>query len=139
MIKNNVCFNKIKELEKELSSKSIEQTPVKYNNKESSNKLQLKKMQSEKIENKINTASKNDSDKNPLGNIEKLNKIKTFNPQRKDRFGNMIEHGGKQKVTFIDRVTKNNFTEVVKVENFKKYNKMEQPSSNPGYNCCILF
>ena len=51
----------------------------------------------------------------------------------------MIIHGGKQKVTFIDRVSNNNFTEVVKVENFKKYNKMEQPSSNAGYNCCILF
>ena len=58
--------------------------------------------------------------------------------KRSDRFGNLIIHGGKQKVTFIDRVTKNNFTEVVKVENFKEYNKMEEPSSNRGNGCCLL-
>ena len=63
---------------------------------------------------------------------------KNFNIQRKDRFGNMIIHGGNHKVTFIDKVTKKNFTEVVKIENFKQYNKMEESSNNKGNNCCLL-
>ena len=69
----------------------------------------------------------------------KISKTKTFNKDRRtDRFGNIIIHGGKQKVTFIDRVTKNNFTEVVKVENYKEYNKMEEPTNNHGNGCCLL-
>ena len=69
----------------------------------------------------------------------KISKTKTFNKDRRtDRFGNIIIHGGKQKVTFIDRVTKNNFTEVVKVENYKEYNKMEETNDNHGNGCCIL-
>ena len=50
----------------------------------------------------------------------------------------MIIHGGKQKVSFIDRISKNNFTEVVKIENYKEYNKMEETSNSKGNNCCFL-
>ena len=57
---------------------------------------------------------------------------------RRDRLGNEIFHGGKYKVTFIDKVTKKNFSEVIKVENYKEYNKMEEPSSNRGNGCCLL-
>ena len=50
----------------------------------------------------------------------------------------MIIHGGKQKVTFIDRVSKKNLTEVVKIENFKEYNKMEEVNNkNQGDNCSM--
>ena len=62
-----------------------------------------------------------------------------FTPKRVDRNNNPITKGGKQKVTFIDRITKNNFTEVIKVESFKEYNKMEEVSSSHNNNCCILF
>ena len=69
----------------------------------------------------------------------KLNTAKTFNKERRiDRYGNMIIHGGKQKVSFIDKVSKNNFTEVINVENFKQYNKIEDISNNKGNNCCSL-
>ena len=61
-----------------------------------------------------------------------------FTPKRVDRNNNPITKGGKQKVTFIDRITKNNFTEVIKVESFKEYNKMEEVSSSHKNNCCIL-
>ena len=74
-------------------------------------------------------------------NNSKISKSKTFETgKRKDRYGNMIIHGGKQKVTFIDRVSNYNFTEVVKVENYKEYNKMEEPteSGNRGFICCFL-
>ncbi len=141
MIKNELCSDDIKESEKEISLKYKIESPKKENNIESNNKLKLKKLQSEEIpknKNKINTTTKNDSDDNPLKNIDLLNKVKTFNIQRKDRFGNMIIHGGNHKVTFIDKVTKKNFTEVVKIENFKQYNKMEESSNNKGNNCCLL-
>ena len=77
---------------------------------------------------------------NTLEINSKINKVKTFNKEKRiDRFGNMIIHGGKQKVSFIDKVSKTNFIEEVKVENFKKFNKMEEPSTNLGNGCCLLF
>ena len=57
-----------------------------------------------------------------------------FSSKRVDRNNNPITKGGKQKITF-----KNNFIEVIKVESFKEYNKMEEVSSSHNNNCCILF
>ena len=62
-----------------------------------------------------------------------------FTPKRVDRNNNPITKGGKQKVTFIDKITNSNFTEVIKVESFKEYNKMEEVSNSHKNNCCILF
>ena len=61
-----------------------------------------------------------------------------FTPKRVDRNNNPITKGGKQKVTFIDKITNSNFTEVIKVESFKEYNKMEEVSNSHKNNCCIL-
>ena len=61
-----------------------------------------------------------------------------FIQKRLDRFGTPIEKNGKQKVTFIDRITKNNFVSVIKVESFKEYNKMEEVSNTKRNNCCII-
>ena len=59
--------------------------------------------------------------------------------KRFDRYNNPIIHGGgKQKVTFIDKISKANFIEVVKVDSYKKYNKMEEISSTKKNYCCIL-
>ena len=92
--------------------------------------------------NQNNNNNKNMNDKKNINiNSSKINKAKTFEAgKRKDRYGNMIIHGGKHKVTFIDRVSKNNFTEVVKVENYKEYNKMEEitESGNRGNLCCCF-
>ena len=54
--------------------------------------------------------------------------------KRVDRNNIPITKGGKQKITF-----KNNFIEVIKVESYKEYNKMEEVSSSHNNNCCILF
>ena len=59
--------------------------------------------------------------------------------KRVDRFNNPITKKGKQKVTFIDKITKNNFIEVIKVESFKEYNKMEEVTSSHKNHCCVLF
>ena len=56
-----------------------------------------------------------------------------FSSKRVDRNNNPITKGGKQKITF-----KNNFIEVIKVESYKEYNKMEEMSSSHKNNCCIL-
>ena len=60
--------------------------------------------------------------------------------ERFDRYNNPITHGkgGKQIVTFIDKISKTNFINVVKVESYKKYNKMEEISYTQKNSCCIL-
>ena len=101
-----------------------------------------------KIENKIikeiavNKGDNNDNKENLYlkANIN-LNKSKNDKhnlSKRVDRFNTPITKKGKQKVTFIDRITKNNFIEVIKVESFKEYNKMEEVTSSHKNNCCIL-
>ena len=133
MIKLNPNENKLKEKEenKEIS-KDINN--IGHNNLNSNNNK-------ENITNKdiTNNINKNDleDENNPTNN--KNNKLnKNEKAIRRDRDGNEIFHGGKYKVTFIDRVTNNNFSEVIKVENYKEYNKMEEPNSNRGNGCCLL-
>jgi hypothetical protein len=58
--------------------------------------------------------------------------------KRVDRFNTPITKKGKQKVTFIDRITKNKFIEVIKVESFKEYNKWEEVANSHKNNCCVL-
>ncbi len=58
--------------------------------------------------------------------------------KRYDKFGNIISHCGKQKVSFIDKISKNNFIEVIKVDNYKEYNKMEEITPSNRNGCCIL-
>ena len=88
------------------------------------------------------TPKEEDSNKNKLclnTNIKKGSKKNIdlyFLPKRLDRFGIPITKGGKQKVTFIDKITKSNFFEVIKIESFKDYNKMEEIKSSSHKNTC---
>ena len=110
--------------------------------------IQIPKTETAKIQEKDNNIIKeisNDNSKNEkicLNTNIKRNSKKNidlyFLPKRIDRFGNPIERNGKQKVTFIDRITKNNFIEVIKIESFKEYNKMEEVSNNKRNNCCSI-
>ena len=91
------------------------------------------------------TPKEEDSNKNKLclnTNIKKGSKENIdlyFLPKRLDRFGVPILKGGKQKVTFIDKITKTNFVEVIKIESFKEFNKMEEiKSSNHRNTCCEI-
>ena len=69
----------------------------------------------------------------------KINKKNSKNTSKRvDRNNIPITKGGKQKVTFIDRVTGGGFVDVIKVESFKEYNKMEEVSSSHKNHCCIL-
>ena len=91
------------------------------------------------------TPKEEDSNKNKLclnTNIKKGSKKNIdlyFLPKRLDRFGCPILKGGKQRVTFIDKITKTNFVEVIKIESFKEFNKMEEiKSSNQTNTCCVI-
>ena len=58
---------------------------------------------------------------------------------RLDSFGNPISKKGKQKISFIDKISKTNFVDVINIESFKTYNKMEEISSpNMQNNCCLI-
>ena len=58
--------------------------------------------------------------------------------KRYDIFGNLIQHKGTHHVSFIDRVSKNNFVEVIKIDNYKEYNKMEEIAPTNGNGCCVI-
>ena len=60
------------------------------------------------------------------------------NIKRMDRNGNEIFKNGKQKVTFIDKITKNNFVDIINIESFKKYNKVEDVNIANHNGCCLI-
>ena len=111
--------------------------------------IDMPRMETAKLNNnnmvKDITPKDEDSNKNKLclnTNIKKGSKKNIdlyFLPKRLDRFGVPILKGGKQKVTFIDKITKTNFVEVIKIESFKEFNKMEEvKSSNHRNTCCEI-
>ena len=62
-----------------------------------------------------------------------------INNKRIDKFGNPIIKNGKQRVTFIDKVTTKKFEDVIKIESYKDYNKTEEVKSKNSFNtCCFL-
>jgi hypothetical protein len=141
MIKKNLDENKLKGIENETSTRkknegiSKDNDNIGFNNLNSNNKT--KNIANKEITNSIN--KKDSEEKNNPTTNNKNNKLnKNEKGIRRDRSGNEIFRGGKYKVTFIDKVTNKNFSEVIKVENYKEYNKMEEPSSNRGNGCCSL-
>ena len=70
---------------------------------------------------------------------EKNNKEYPYNNKRMDQLGNPIIKKGKQKVTFIDKISNQKFEDVIKIESFKDYNKTEETTSkNSNNTCCFL-
>ena len=155
IVNNNVTDENKNKLKREITEKTGPETNNNPGNEGYNNLdkivqyITIPKTETAKIEGKIIeeiTDKKDDTnskDKLHLKtNINNKNTNKNidlyFTPKRVDRNNNPITKGGKQKVTFIDRITKNNFTEVIKVESFKEYNKMEEVSSSHKNNCCIL-
>ena len=113
--------------------------------------IDMPRMETAKINNNnnmvkdISPKDDDDSNKNKLclnTNIKKQCKKNIdlyFLPKRLDRFGCPITKGGKQRVTFIDKITKTNFFEVIKIESFKDFNKMEEVKSSHQTNtCCVI-
>ena len=67
------------------------------------------------------------------GTNETIVKFKRF-----DRLGNEICKNGKQKVTFIDKVTNNSFKKYINIESFKNYNKIEDENIVQHNGCCLI-
>ena len=75
---------------------------------------------------------KNNDKSNQKNNYSKYEK-------RVNRCENDINIKTKKNVKFIDKVTKNQLVEIINIESFKQYNKMEEISfSNNHHNCCII-
>ena len=109
--------------------------------------IKIPKTETAKIDDNIikEISNSNDNSKNEKiclnTNIKKNNKQNLdlyFLPKRVDRFGIPITRGGKHRVTFIDKIVKKNFVEVIKIESFKEYNKMEEISNTKKNNCCLI-
>lgn len=92
----------------------------------------------------------NDSSGNEKPGMEQYNQLFNYkvtenigeyksNNIRKDRGGNPIVKKGKQKVTFIDKISGKKFEEIINIESFKEYNKTEEVKNKNVYNtCCFL-
>ena len=72
--------------------------------------------------------------------MKKKTSKSSSNNKRIDRNGNIICKNGRQKITFIDKISKNKITDIIKVESFKEYNKMEEITSNCVVHngCCLI-
>ena len=163
MIENNIADGEISKLKRVITQKTRPETSnildnvnLAFNNLNSVLKnvkednvvqyINIPKTETAKIEDhkskEISPDDKNNQDILMLKTNRNKNNNKNidlfFLPKRVDRFGTAITQGGKQKVTFIDRITKNNFVEVIKIENFKEFNKMEEISKNKTNNCCMI-
>ena len=74
----------------------------------------------------------NKEDKKKENNLNSNNN--KLDGKRVDRHGNHILKKGKQKISFS-----NNFVEIIKIESYKEYNKMEEVStSSQQNNCCVI-
>ena len=128
----NLAYNNLNSVLKNIKEDNV----VKY--------IKIPKTETAKIEDYTNKQINPDDksqDKHLNTNINKNTKTNIdlyFLPKRVDRHGEPIIHGGKQKVTFIDRITNNNFAAVIKIKSFKEYNKMEEVSSHKTNNCCLI-
>ena len=92
-----------------------------------------------KKESPIYYCTKNSS--NSLQNSLNFTKAQTKSREidkRYDIYGNLIEHKGKQKISFIDCVSKNSLFEIIKVDNYKEYNKIEEVSPINRNGCCLI-
>ena len=121
-----------------------EKAPLKLKDEERSKEESLigfKNVSSKNIkkESPIYYCAKNSS--NSLQNSLNFTKAQTKSREidkRYDIYGNLIEHKGKQKISFIDCVSKNSFFEIIKVDNYKEYNKIEEVSPVNGNGCCLI-
>ena len=76
---------------------------------------------------------------NKSANLSNKENNNSKNKKRVDRYGNIISPKGKQKVSFIDKISKNKLVDIINIDSYKQYNKMEEVSyCNNHNNCCFL-
>ena len=92
-----------------------------------------------KPEQEIQKSKNNKSIKIKNNNKQSQKKDSIKNEKKVNIYGNIMNIKIKKNVKFIDKITKNKLAEIINIESFKKYNKMEEVSdSNNHNNCCII-
>ena len=59
--------------------------------------------------------------------------------KRYDRTGIEIKKGGKQKLSFMDKIGKGKLVDTIAIESFKEYNLIEEVSDDKKHSCCYVY
>ena len=59
--------------------------------------------------------------------------------KRYDRSGIEIKKGGKQKLSFMDKIGKGKLVDTIAIESFKEYNLIEEVSDDKKHSCCYVY
>ena len=74
-----------------------------------------------------------------ISNNNNKTKTNSNNRKRKDKNGNIICRHGKQRISFIDKINNKNLVDIINIDSFKQYNKIEEVSYIVNNNkCCIV-
>ena len=90
------------------------------------------------INNNNNTSKSKLNINNNIVLIQNNNNNNKSNKKRFDHFGNLIKTNGKQKISFIDKISNKRFQEVIDIESFKQYNILDIPIKQRN-TCCLIF
>jgi hypothetical protein len=87
-----------------------------------------------------NNNNKSNSKVNINNNIVLIQNNNNNNLEKKrfDHFGNIIKTNGKQKISFIDKISNKRIKEVIDIESYKQYNLLDLPVKNRN-TCCLIF
>ena len=148
--------NKCKTINYELKFSHNKKSPSKHKQEnkkieqEKKNEEENKKNEEKKEKTKINinsiTNNNNSHNIYVINNYFEEKKTKENLPigkwkdgKRYDRKGIEIKKGGKQKLTFIDKIGKGKLIETIQIESFKEYNLIEEVYDDRKNSCCNIF
>ncbi len=148
--------NKCKTINYELKFSHNKKSPSKHKQekkkkkKKKKNEEEKKKIEEKKEKTKINinsiTNNNNSHNIYVINNYFEEKKTKENLPigkwkdgKRYDRKGIEIKKGGKQKLTFIDKIGKGKLIETIQIESFKEYNLIEEVCDDRKNSCCNIF
>ena len=148
--------NKCKTINYELKFSHNKKSPSKHKQEnkkieqEKKNEEENKKIEEKKEKTKINinsiTNNNNSHNIYVINNYFEEKKTKENLPigkwkdgKRYDRKGIEIKKGGKQKLTFIDKIGKGKLIETIQIESFKEYNLIEEVYDDRKNSCCNIF
>ena len=161
MTANNKCktinpelkFSSHPQNKKNVSKSKQEKKEEEKKNEENKKIDKKEKKEESKLEAKININSitnNNNShniyvinnyfeEKKNLNNNENFPVGKWKDGKRYDRKGIEIKKGGKQKITFIDKIGKGKLIDTIPIESFKEYNLIEEVSEDRKNSCCYIY
>ena len=161
MTANNKCktinpelkFSSHPQNKKNVSKSKQEKKEEERKNEENKKIEKKEKKEESKLEAKININSitnNNNShniyvinnyfeEKKNLNNNENFPVGKWKDGKRYDRKGIEIKKGGKQKITFIDKIGKGKLIDTIPIESFKEYNLIEEVSEDRKNSCCYIY